>query len=400
METGPDVVVDTIGDTIVVRTLAGSVWGGEATLEPELSIGELDGPQEYLFGRIASLAIGDSGTIYVLDSQVPEIRVFDRGGVYLRTLGRSGEGPGELSSPMAIAVLSDGRVLARDSGNQRVQVYTPEGEADAEWSVLTSGSATTQPLWVDHEDRAYVVTRAMNSDMSEMRSMVIVVASDGTPIDTLAPPGQHFEVPQLEVVQVTENSRGRYLFAIPFGPRKSWAFHPNGHAVLGINTAYRIDMLRTEQPTLRIERVHEPIRVTNGERDEEESTILRSARSLVPDWRWSGPRIPVDKPPFRALYIGRDGRIWVLLHMPGIERDDPNYDPTNPDAIENRWHEPLGFDVFEQDGTYLGSVVPPDEFRISPTPVFDGDFAWSVTRDELGVERVVRYRLVVPPPTA
>ena len=178
MESGRDVVVDTIGDTIVVRTLAGSVWSGEATLEPELSIGQLEGPQEYLFGRIGSLAVSDSGTLYVLDSQVPEIRVFDRGGVYLRTLGRSGEGPGELSSPMAIAVLSDGRVLARDSRNQRVQVYTPEGEADAEWSVVTSGSATTQPLWVDREDRAYVITRAMNSEIAEMRSMVVVVTSD------------------------------------------------------------------------------------------------------------------------------------------------------------------------------------------------------------------------------
>ena len=56
---GPQVVTDTLGDTVVVRTLSGSVWGDDAGLVPELSIGEaLDGPEEHLFGSIASLAVG------------------------------------------------------------------------------------------------------------------------------------------------------------------------------------------------------------------------------------------------------------------------------------------------------------------------------------------------------
>lgn len=36
-------VTETIGDTTIVRTVSGSVWEGEATLVPEVSIGELDG---------------------------------------------------------------------------------------------------------------------------------------------------------------------------------------------------------------------------------------------------------------------------------------------------------------------------------------------------------------------
>ena len=51
---GPDTVVETIGDTTVVRTLSGSVWGAEATLVPEITIGRLDGPEEYIFGSIWS----------------------------------------------------------------------------------------------------------------------------------------------------------------------------------------------------------------------------------------------------------------------------------------------------------------------------------------------------------
>ncbi|MXX72042.1 MAG: 6-bladed beta-propeller [Gemmatimonadetes bacterium] len=105
----PEIVTETIGDTMVVRTLSGSVWGTEATLVPEVAIGDLDGPEEYLFGSIRSIAVADDGTIHVLDVQAQHVRVFDSLGVYVETLGRRGEGPGEFSEAEAIAVLPDGR---------------------------------------------------------------------------------------------------------------------------------------------------------------------------------------------------------------------------------------------------------------------------------------------------
>lgn len=105
----PETVTETIGDTTVVRTLSGSVWGTEATLVPEVTIGQLDGPEEYLFGSIRSIAVADDGTIHVLDVQAQHVRVFDSLGVFVETLGRRGEGPGEFSEAEAIAVLPDGR---------------------------------------------------------------------------------------------------------------------------------------------------------------------------------------------------------------------------------------------------------------------------------------------------
>ena len=107
----PETVTEAIGDTTVVRTLSGSVWGTEATLVPEVAIGGLDGPEEYLFGSIRSIAVADDGTIYILDSQGQHVRVFDSLGVYVETLGRRGEGPGEFSEAEAIAVLPDGRSM-------------------------------------------------------------------------------------------------------------------------------------------------------------------------------------------------------------------------------------------------------------------------------------------------
>ncbi len=44
----PATSVETRGDTTIVRTLSGSEWEADATLVPELSIGEVDGPAELL----------------------------------------------------------------------------------------------------------------------------------------------------------------------------------------------------------------------------------------------------------------------------------------------------------------------------------------------------------------
>lgn len=57
-------VIDTVGDTVAVRTIAGSVWGDTAYLEAEVSIGMIEGPDEYLIGDPRSIAVGAGGEIY------------------------------------------------------------------------------------------------------------------------------------------------------------------------------------------------------------------------------------------------------------------------------------------------------------------------------------------------
>ena len=52
---------DTVGDTIIVRTVSGSAWGSTQLVE-EARIGVLDGPDEYTFGRISAIDTGPDGT--------------------------------------------------------------------------------------------------------------------------------------------------------------------------------------------------------------------------------------------------------------------------------------------------------------------------------------------------
>ncbi|MGH7130044.1 MAG: hypothetical protein ACREIV_15845, partial [Planctomycetaceae bacterium] len=139
-----EVTRDTVGDTIVVRTTAGSAWGQAKTLVPELTIGVLEGDEAYMLGSITSLAVSTSGEIHALDRQVPVLRKYGRDGRHIANFGREGGGPGEYKSPDGgLVVFPDGRVAARDPGNARIQIFAQDGAPLAEWPLPSGGGFST-----------------------------------------------------------------------------------------------------------------------------------------------------------------------------------------------------------------------------------------------------------------
>lgn len=382
--------IETVGDTTVVHSRSVGVWGSGATLVPEVSVGELEGPDEYLFGNVASIAVDDDRTMYVLDRQAQEVRVFDSAGNHVETLGGRGEGPGELSGGEAIAVLADGRLLVRDPANMRVQVFGPgPGETD-EWRYNSGNHFTDRPLYTDRRGHTYLFA----SDPSRDNSIVVELAADGTPIDTLPEPTSDHEPAIVRAEVTTSSSSNSRSMNVPFSPFFTWTFHPSGHFLSGVSTEYRIELAR-DDGVLRIERDYDPVPVSDTERDFTRQMIEGEMRQVDPDWTWDGPPIPDYKPPFMALHAGRDGRIWVLLATAAGIVENEDHDPNDPRSQPVIFHVRGRYEVFESDGTYLGTVEAPAEFSGYPQPVFDGDYVWAVARDELGVERVVRYRIEV-----
>lgn len=395
--TGPDVVVDTIGDTIVVRTLSGSVWGAEATLVPEVAVGRLDGPEEYLFGRVTSIAVDDSRRVYVLDDQAQHVRVYDADGVYLETLGGRGEGPGEFTRAESMAVLPDGRLVVRDPGNLRVQVFGPGPGEQHEWTYLSGNFYTTRALYTDVRGRTFLFARIRDSS-GNLVVHLVVLGPDGAAVDTLPEPSSDFEPPLVRAERTDdEGNTSSVSSVVPFSPFYNWSVHASGHFLTGLSGEYRIDLAR-DDGVLRIERQSTPIPVSDAERDHERESTVRMIRLSIPGWNWDGPSIPRHKPIFKSLLSGRDGRIWVWLSTEAYSVENDDYDPDNPFSEPVSWIEPTRYDVFESDGTYLGAVATPDGFSSYPNPVFEGDHVWAVTWDELGVQRVVRYRIVVGEP--
>ncbi len=385
---GPQVVVATIGDTTVVRTLSGSVWQAEATLVPEVSIGELDGPDELLFGWIRSIAVDDDHNVYVFDDQAQEVRVFDSAGQYVETLGRRGRGPGEFSRAEAIALLPDGRLVVRDPGNAALEVFVPGTTETERWRYNVGGLHSLAPLHTDASGRTYLHTTDLSR--TDFTMHIVVFGPDGTQIDTLPAPTSTYE--PLEVT--AEQGPSSVGYYVPFSPELHWTVHPSGHFLSGVSTEYRIDLGR-DDGVLRIERAADPVPVHEEERARQREDMVQRMRAFAPGWTWNGPPIPDHKPFFGDIVAGRDGRIWVEVPTEARAVENPDHDPEDPASAPVLWRAPVRYDVFEADGTYLGAVTPPAGFSTSTRPVFDGDYVWAVTHDELGVSRVVRFRIVV-----
>lgn len=392
-----EAVRDTVGDTVIVRTVSGSVWGDTAELVPEVSIGMLDGPEEYMLGSVVSLATGSDGTIYAMDRQVPALRVYEPDGTYRTTFGRPGEGPGEYEQPDGgLNVLSDDRVLLRDPANARIQVYAPDGEPLDEWRIR-GGLSTGSRMVVDTLDRTHtIILLDAEADVRDWRMGLVRLSSEGVPGDTLEAPDAGFQESRIEArFSDGEGNTGASISNVPFSATEETALSPHGYWIHGISTDYEFTLLKPEGP-LRIVRVHQPVPVTRGERTEEEALATRNMRRTEPGWEWDAEPIPDHKPPYQGFYAGEDGTIWVRVSQPGVKREDPDFDPSDPESIADEWFEPWLFDVFDENGSYLGAVRAPDGFRTYPVPIFTREWVLGTVRDEYDVQSVVRFRVEFP----
>jgi len=56
------------------------------------------------------------------------VQVFDSEGTFLRAWGRPGSAPGEFENPIGLQIGPAGDIWVVDSGNERVQVFSQDGE--------------------------------------------------------------------------------------------------------------------------------------------------------------------------------------------------------------------------------------------------------------------------------
>ncbi len=177
-------VADTWNHRIQVFTPDGQflrAWGGffDAADDPELSSqegGKFYGPR--------GIAIRD-GLVYITDTGNERVQVFTTEGEFVRMLGTPGSGAGELMEPVGIAVTDDGTVLVADTNNGRIARFTPDGEALEPWPV---GEWEQQEFFEPY----LTVGPAGNIFASDSLSgVVVVLGSDGQQLTTLSHEGMN-----------------------------------------------------------------------------------------------------------------------------------------------------------------------------------------------------------------
>ena len=388
-DTPPGVeVTDSAGIHIVTSPPRDAVHA-ELAADPALSIGLLDGPDEFLFGDIESVARGAEGNLIVADEQAHEIRVFDPRGRHVRSLGREGEAPGEFRSLRGAWPLPDGDVIALDLLLDRITRFDAEGAVigttalsspddlivlpvglgggDAVLSSATSFSMPSRPI---SESLAISgsVADAMESMFGAESVFFLRHGLDGALIDTVAT-GVNPPTAVLSTAGSGVDMRVQ-MGAIPFSARPTATGTARGVAFTdGAN--YEVRIFDDSGAPALIARLDEapPVRT-----DAHLETWVRNPGGRERDEAWIRERLaryrslalPESLPAYTAVLFSDTGDIWARRYlMPGESMD--------------HW------DVFAPDGVHLGRVNVPTSFQIEE---ISRNQAVGIATDELGVERV------------
>jgi hypothetical protein len=97
--------------------------------QPELMFDIDDEVMADPLGIINDVVVGADGVVYLLDEQNCNIRRITFSGELKTPLGRAGEGPGEFSRPLRLALFRDGRCLVIQNMSNRVVCLNQSGDA-------------------------------------------------------------------------------------------------------------------------------------------------------------------------------------------------------------------------------------------------------------------------------
>ena len=314
--------------------------------EPALLLGSVDGPEETAFGGVASAFTRSDGSLVVIDRETHQIRFFTPAGEHFRTVGGSGSGPGEYESIRHAFPLPGDSLAVFDLPAQRMTILDSAGtyvrSFQHQWGIDWVLGRLDDGRWLVRGDFRTDRERATTDDP---RPALLAYHEDGA-IDTLMrlPPSTGARVAMIDGTET-------FLFW-PFEPGL-WNGVLGGHLALGETDRHRIHILEPDGDTIRtLVGPLEPRPLSDAERQ----------RYLDPVDDRSAARSRGDPSvELRAAYEAQDWsdqrRLWS-----GARQDDAGrYWVERATAFPD---DPRVHDVFDADGTWLGTVEVPEDVAI------------------------------------
>jgi len=148
------------GDVTIVRNPGEPIYKTPILeLREDLSLGGPRAVGDYAFGNIRNFVIDEQGSIYVLDGKSYRVQAFDPQGKYLRTIGRKGQGPGDLDSPLSLALDRTSDELLVLQGIRRLSLFRSEGPFIRQLSINNSIRAQ-----LDSRGQIYLLEQARSKE--------------------------------------------------------------------------------------------------------------------------------------------------------------------------------------------------------------------------------------------
>ena len=397
-----------------------------AATEEVYTVGAMEGEDWETFGRIESVAFDENGNLHIFDRQVHRVVAVGPDGGFVRTVGKSGEGPGEFSSLIGLTVFRDGSYAAISFGSIHLfdagGVFTGTVPADASTGIPMRARALP--------DGRLLSVNTMRMNMSMGSGSVSISTSErplGRSIEvfSLADGGSEllytaWELPDEsddgDDASVTTSSGGASISMRMRPPR---AFVPglhigvlsDGRVAVADSVGYRVKLVGGDgSVTATVERPIAPVVVTE--------TIMEAERERRLAEREAGNAPSAGQGSFvmvrgssgggasRALSSINPDNVQSINLLGGSIEDMtfadeiPVIDDIAVDWEDRIWverngengHDPGPIDIMTADGAYLGTL-PLDGLRI-PGAFGPGGLMAYVETDEYDVQFVRVIRLV------
>ncbi|HEU5207981.1 MAG TPA: 6-bladed beta-propeller [Longimicrobiales bacterium] len=303
------------------------------------------------------IAADSAGRIFILDEAARHVLVISTGGEVIATIGRQGEGPGELKEPIALTT-TEAAVSVYDFGKQALVRWSHTGDVLPELRIPNSFWG---PLIREIGNDTVLFTALARADASTSEQSLVAWSHSGQRqlAAMTRQPDRSAEFPSCGV-------SGPPIAPL-FAPELVW---DAAGSRVAVNTSpeYRVDVFETGEHVLSIRRDMPPRRVTRALALAEvaDGMPIPIADCTVPAHEVVQGRGNADVlPSVRDVVLAPHGELWVLR---GTFRGEPTL-----------------IDVFGADGTYRGTLPPESPF---PAAFLPTDEIVAIEHDALGAASV------------
>jgi len=335
------------GVTIVHNPARPMIEDRILVLEEDLSIGQEGGGPEYLFSRVGGLAVDTEGNIYAIESREAAVRVFDKKGGYLRTIGRKGQGPGETQYPVFVQITAEDELAVYDYSAARMLFYSLDGA----YLRQKTTSRIVFPIGLDSEGR--LIAQYILAPPPKGGKVILRFDRDY---------GSELELAREEMGLDRVFDIGR--------PACYAALSPDDRVLWGDSREYVLYLLSSEGKLVkRIAKEFRPQAITDAEKDEYRKKYADALKfGMQISFRDSWPA-------FSGLFFDDEGRLLVRTYDRAIGSGDS-----------------FTYDVFDRHGVYESRVAVP--VTLDRNSVWKDGRIYTVESDESGLPLIKRHRII------
>lgn len=309
----------------------------------ELSIGQIEGDENYMFGAGISFTTDEEGNFYVSDLVNHRIMKYDPKGMFLFSFGRDGQGPGEFRSVSVVKFDKKSNLYITDGINRRISFFNKKGEFLRQIRL----QERYENLYINSKN--FVVANKWNlaqeANVNRQTSLYGLFDDNFNLVVELFKDELESTMPKALDESSIVDFLAKLLSMAAFKPQVVYTLSSDDFIYLGYPEKYEINVYSPEgKPVKKIGRDYESIPVRKQDKENFVNIAVDGFSSQVftaEIKKKAFPKIkyPKYKPAYKSFCVMENGWLSVIV-----------------DSVENEY---TLFDIFDQKGKYIAHFKTP-----------------------------------------